>query len=128
MARKKWCPIPPRPAFRPKLTPEDRAAVDALAAPVVARLNRRCKPPKGTPLFNYAESVLIRWHREALFLVLIMRTPHGRPATFESRAARMEHTGAEKFNLAIPMRRGWNTVLRDATPEECLAEISRSVR
>jgi hypothetical protein len=42
-------------------------------------------------------------------------------------AARMEHAGEGKFNLAVPMRRGWNTVMKNKSPEECLKEINESI-
>jgi hypothetical protein len=34
----------------------------------------------------------------------------------------MEHAGEGKFNLAVPMRRGWNTIKRAALPKECLKD------
>ena len=40
----------------------------------------------------------------------------------------MEHAGDGKFNLAVPMRRGWNTIKRDSLPEECLKEIIETNR
>ena len=52
-----------------------------------------------------------------------MRTARRPPATVEMHAARMEYAGAGKFNLAVPMRRGWNTFKRRATPEECVEEL-----
>jgi hypothetical protein len=67
-----------------------------------------------------------RWHREALYFVVVMRTPHGMPPTFETHIARMEHAGRGKFNLAYPMRRGWSTVRKNASPEECLDQIGKS--
>jgi hypothetical protein len=99
-------------------------SVDAKAALVVADLTKRyCKTPTN-PQFNWCSDIFTRWHREALYFVAMMRTPHGRPPTFETHAAHMEHVGDGKFNLAVPMRRGWNTVKRSASPEECLKEVS----
>ena len=101
-----------------------RAAIDAQVAPVVAALKKRCcKKPK-VPELNWPDDLFTRWHRDALYFVLVMRTPDGHPPTFETHAARMEHAGDGKFNLAVPMRRGWNTVTRNASPEECLEEIN----
>ena len=94
---------------------------------MVAELKQRCcKKPKNLQ-FNWSDDLFTRWHRNALYLVLVMRTPHGRPPTFETHAARMEHAGGCMFNLAVPMRRGWNTVLRNASIEECLGEISELI-
>jgi hypothetical protein len=39
----------------------------------------------------------------------------------------MEYAGDGRFNLALPMRRGWNTIKKDAEPAQCLKEISESV-
>lgn len=39
----------------------------------------------------------------------------------------MEHAGGGKFNLAVPMRRGWNTFKKELTVEECLEEIPQIV-
>jgi hypothetical protein len=101
--------------------------VDAQAALVVAKLKKRCcKKPKN-PQFNWCEEIFARWHRHALYFVVVMRTPHGRPPTFETHAARLEHAGEGKFNVAVPMRRGWNTVKRGASPEECLKVIDELV-
>ena len=129
MARREhtWLPAKPKSPPRPKMTDDVRTAVDAQAAPVVARLKRRiCSKPKKGPL-NWPDDVLVRWHRDSLYFVVVMRTPHGRPPTFETHTARMEHIGDGKFNLAVPMRRGWNTIKKDASPEQCLKEISEFV-
>jgi hypothetical protein len=100
--------------------------VDDQAIPVVAILKKRsCKRP--SKLINWCDDIFTRWHRDALYFVVVMRTPHGFPPTFETHAARMEHAGDGKFNLAVPMRRGWNTIKRESTPEECLKEILGSV-
>jgi hypothetical protein len=56
-----------------------------------------------------------------------MQTPQGLPPTFEVHVARMEHVGQGKFNVAVPMRRGWNTVNKLLSPEECLEQIGELV-
>jgi|GEM_PF-2064649 len=127
MRGRTWLPAKQKPPSKPKVPGDVREAVDALVAPVVANLKKRyCKTPK-SPQFNWLDDLFTRWHRDALYFVVLMRTPHGRPLTFETHAARMEHAGDGKFNLAVPMRRGWNTIKKDATPEECLKEISEYV-
>jgi hypothetical protein len=127
MPRRMWRPVSPRPEARPHVADDVREAVDAQAAVLVATLKRRfCKKPKN-PQFNWCEDIFVRWHRESLYVVAVMRTPQGRPPTFEMHAARMEHTGEGKFNQAVPMRRGWNTVMKKKSPEECLKEIGELV-
>ena len=128
MRERTWQPAPPKSAKTPPVPVELREAVLAQAAPVVSALKKRsCKKPKNT-LFNWCEDILVRWHRDALYFVAVMRTPHGRPPTFETRAARMAHAGDGKFDLAVPMRRGSNTIKRDISPEECLKEIVESAQ
>jgi hypothetical protein len=51
------------------------------------------KPPKN-PQINWADDLLTRWHRDALYFVVVMRTPHGHPPTFETHAARWSMLGA----------------------------------
>lgn len=124
MRDRTWQRTEPKPLPKPHVADDVRQAIDALAAPVVAALKERCcKKPKN-PVFNWCDDIVTRWHREALYFVATMRTPHGRPPTFETHAARMEHVGDGKFNLAVPMRRGWNTVKQAASAEVCLKEVS----
>jgi hypothetical protein len=104
-----------------------REAIDAQVAPVVAKLKKSyCKTPKD-PQFNWPGDFFTRWHRDALYFVILMRTPHGRPPSFETHAARMQHVGDGKFDLAVPMRRGWNAFKKNASPEECLKEVREFV-
>lgn len=118
MHKKKWMTARPKRQPKSKLATDVRDAVDAQLSPIIAKLKRQfCTKPKN-PQFNWPEDLFARWHRDALYFVVVMRTPHGRPPTFESHAARMEHVGDGKFNLAVPMRRGWNTIKSGATPKE----------
>ena len=112
---------------KPKVPDEIRKAVDTQAALVTAVLKKRCCKKPVKPQFNWCEDVFTRWHRNALYFVVVMRTPHGRPPTFERHAARIEHAGEGKFNLAVPMRRGWNTMKRQSSSDECLKEIAKLV-
>jgi hypothetical protein len=106
---------------------EIRKAADLRAAPVVAKLKKRyCKIPK-VPRFNWPEDLFTRWHGDALYFVVVMRTPNGLSPILEMHAARLEHAGAGKFNLAVPMRKGWNTILTNASVVECLTEIGESI-
>jgi hypothetical protein len=122
-----WRPVKPKPPPKPKVTADLREAIDAQGVDLIAALKKRLRKKPKKPQFNWCSDLLTRWHREALYVVAVMRTPHGRPPTFETHVARMEHAGAGKFNLAVPMRRGWNTVKRGSTPEECLQAISEFV-
>ena len=125
--RRTWLPKRTSPP-KPKVPDDVRAAVDALAAPVVAQLKRRfCKPQPKNPKFNWPEDVFVRWHRSALYFVAVMRTPHGLPPTFETHVARLQYAGNGKFDLAVPMRRGWNTFFPGQPAEQCLQKVAECV-
>jgi hypothetical protein len=127
MRQRTWSLRPPKPPPRPKVPDDVKAAILEEAAPVVADLKKRfCKKPKN-PQFNWPDDLFVRWHRDALYFVAVMRTPHDQTFTFELHVARMEHAGKLKFNLAVPRRRGWNTIKKDLTPEACLKEILKIV-
>jgi hypothetical protein len=104
-----------------------RAIVDPQVISLIEKLKKRYGKTPKHPLFNWPENLFTRWHRDALYFVVVMRTPHVRPPTFETHAARMEHAGAGKFNLAVPMRKGWNTIRKQASPEEYVEAISERV-
>jgi hypothetical protein len=123
MRGRTWQRAKPKSPPKPKVAGDVRDAIDAQVAPLVAALKKRCCTKPKHPTFNWPDDLFTRWHRNALYFVLVMRTPHGRPPTFETHAARMEYAGDGKFNLAVPMRRGWNTVKRNASPEECLEAV-----
>lgn len=59
--------------------------------------------------------------------MVVLKTPHGQPPEFEYEAARITPTSTGKFELAFPMRRGWNTFLKQASLEKCLKEIRERV-
>lgn len=127
MRKQSWLPPKPKPQPKPKVDDLVRETIDLQVVSVVAKLKKRyCKSPHN-PTFNWPDDLFTRWHRDALYFVVVMRKPHKRPPSFEARVARMEHIGDGKFNLAIPMRRGWNTIMKDAMPEECLNEVSEYI-
>jgi len=121
-----WQLAKPKPSPKPPVPDDVRELVDAQAAVVVADLKKRFRKPPRNSQFNWADDLFTRWHRDALYFVVVMRTPHGHPPSFETHAARMEHAGGGRFNLGVPMRRGWMTIKQKASPEECLMEISKS--
>jgi len=124
MKSRTWAPKLIKPTPRPKIPADVRAAVDVKITAAIAGLKRRCAKPK-SPRFNWRSDVIARWHREALYIVAVMRTPHGRPPSFETHLGRIEHAGDGVFRLSLPMRRGWYTAFEDATLEECLSYLAK---
>ena len=127
MRKPTWLPTPPKPPPRLSVPDEVQSSIDNKASAVVADLKRRLCKGRQNRTFNWCVDIFVRWHREALYFVAVMQTPHGRPPTFETHLARMEHVGGGQFNVAVPMRRGWNTNKRNVSQEECLKQISELV-
>src|SRR5436190_23804580 len=120
--KKSWVSKTPKPTRpKPVIADELRQQIDLAATKVVAQLKRRCKKPKSST-FNWPEDVFVHWHREALYFIVVMRTPHDRPPTFEVHIGRLEHVGNGRFNFAVPMGRGWITLIRDESAENCLTQ------
>ena len=128
MTKRTWQRKPPKKATTtPKVSDEIKATILADASSVVASLKKRfCKKPAKS-IFNWPEDIFVRWHRDCLYFVVIMRTPHGIPPTFESHIARLEHAGNGKFNVAVPMRRGWMTTHCDLSAENCFETVPEIV-
>jgi hypothetical protein len=127
MRGRTWQPAKPKLRPKPKLPKEVREAVDTVVAPVVAKLKRKLRKQPKNPRFAFPVDLFTRWHRDALYFVIVMRTADGPPATFEIHAARMDYDGNGKFNFAVPMRRGWNTFKRGTSPAECIEELSELI-
>lgn len=122
-----WLPKKEKPPPRPKVSSDIKSSIDEQAAVVVSKLKKRCCNGQRHEKLNWCVDIFVRWYRDALYFVAVMETPHGPPPTFEVHVARMEHVGQGKFNVAVPMRRGWNTVEQKLSPEECLEKIGELV-
>jgi len=92
----------------------------------LAALKKRF-PYKKPRLFNWPIDIFVRGHHNSLFFVVVVKTPHGQPPEFEYKAARITPTKTGKFELAFPMRRGWNTFVREASFEKCLKEVREGI-
>ena len=72
MHKRTWLPAKPKRQPKPKLTDAVRRAVDAQLPPIIAQLKQQiCKKPKN-PQFNSPEDVFARWHRDALYFVVVL--------------------------------------------------------
>lgn len=92
----------------------------------MAALKKRF-PQKKDRLFNWPIDIFVRWHHNSLYFVVVLKTPHGQPPEFEYKAARITPTSTGKFELAFPMRRGWNMFLKQASSEKCLKELREGI-
>jgi hypothetical protein len=121
-----WAPAEPKRPIPPRLSDEARKKLMVVISPVLAALKKKF-PRKKDRIYNWPIDVFIRWHQSTLYFVAVMKTPHGEPPTFECKVARLTPNSTGKFDLAFPMRRGWNTFVKQASLATCLKEIREGV-
>ena len=113
-----------RLAIPAELKARVQARADALVAEVIHP--RRVQPPPENPEYNYVTDVFTRWFRSWLYFCATYTCPSPRALspTFETRFARMEYAGGERFHLAFMRYTGeWIEVYRDVPLDEALALI-----
>jgi hypothetical protein len=131
MAKKKpkrmWVYSPGKPTLPP--VPDDiRAEVEAKANQLVeAYLKPRfIEPPPKDRDWNYITDIFTKWHRNFFYFCSTYACPgpNALSPTFESRFARMEYVGGDKFNLAY-MRHTekWWEVGQGLTVDQCIEAI-----
>lgn len=109
MRKRTWLPAKTKRQSKPKLTDDVRQVVEAQLPPIIAKLKQRhCQRPK-YPQFNWPDDVFARWHRDALYFVVVMRTPHGGPATGKPMAWMISATP----NRVKPTSPGWGEYLKN---------------
>jgi hypothetical protein len=82
-------------------------------------------PPKGHQL-NYLVDITIRWLGSKCFFISVYRStgPHAISPTFETKFARMEYVGNDKFALSFMRHTGqWVGIYDALSVEECMNAI-----
>jgi hypothetical protein len=83
-------------------------------------------PPPPDPRWNYRIDVYTTWFRGYLYFceTYACPGPNALSPTFETRFARMEYAGGERFHLAFMRYTGeWIEIYRDFTVEQALTAI-----
>ncbi|MBI4322263.1 MAG: hypothetical protein HY675_27535 [Chloroflexi bacterium] len=125
--RKPWVHTPPKPA-KPTVPAALRKDVEARARELVESVLKplHVKPPPDDEGFNYIVDIGTKWYRSYFYLFATYRSP-GPTAlspSFEAKFARMEYTGANRFNLAFMRHTGqWVELYSDLTVDQCLQAI-----
>jgi hypothetical protein len=97
---------------------------DALVAEVLRP--RAVKPLPANPEYNYITHVFTRWFQSWFYFCAACTCPgpNALSETFETRFARMEYAGDERFHLAFMRYTGeWIEIYRDVPLDEALAAI-----
>jgi hypothetical protein len=125
--RKTWVYVPPKPS-KPTVPAAVKADVEARARELVESVLKplHVKPPPDDERFNYIVDIDTKWYRSYFYFFAIYRSP-GPTAispSFESKFARLEYTGANRFTLAFPRHTGqWVEPYSDLPLEQCLEAI-----
>jgi len=125
--RKRWVRVPPKPS-RPTVPAATKADVEARARELVESVLKplHVKPPPDDQRFNYIVDIGTKWYRSYFYFFATYRSP-GPTAlspTFEAKFARLEYTGADRFNLAFMRHTGqWIELRFDLSLDQCLDAI-----
>ncbi len=87
---------------------------------------RYIQPPPKQAELNYLVDLYTKWHGPFFYFCSRYRSPGPRALSscFESRFARLQYAGEDRFNLAYFRHTGqWWEIMQLLPLEECLAEI-----
>jgi hypothetical protein len=125
--RKTWVYVPPKPA-KPAVPAALKAEVETKAQALIESVLKplHVKPPPDDERFNYLVDIGSRWYRSYFYFVSTYCSP-GPTAlspSFESKFARLEYTGANRFSLAFMRYTGqWVELASDLSLDQCLDAI-----
>jgi hypothetical protein len=130
MARKqpkRWIYSPPKPA-KPTVPETLKAEVEVRARELIDTVLKpqHVKTPPKDERFNYIIDIGAKWYRSYFyfFSTYACPGPNALSPTFESKFARMEYVGDNRFNLSYMRHTGqWWEVFQGLTLDECLETI-----
>jgi len=125
--QKTWVYNPPKPA-KPKVTEALKAEVEAKATELVNTVLKpmHIKPPRKKHPFNYITDLYTKWYRSYFYFCATYAVPgpNALAPSFESKFARLEYVGGQRFNLSYMRYTGeWLEIHQALTLDQCLAEI-----
>ena len=127
-SRKRWMKIPPK-LVRPKVPDHFKLEVQQKADAFVRSYLKPdfILPPPKEPKWNYIVDIFTKWHQRYFYFCSTYRCVHEGCISefFESRFARLEYVGDEKFNVSYMRHTGqWWEILEVLSLEECFEQIS----
>lgn len=122
-----WMHVPaksPKPkvpdSLKAAVTSQVQAFIDSVLKP------RHVEPPPANPVFNYLADIYCKWFRNYCYLCgkFVVPHPHALVPTFETRFARLEYVGNDRFHLSFMRHTGaWVEQYQHQSLAECLATI-----
>ena len=131
MTRKqtKWGYFPQKPP-KPKLPDQIKAEVAHAAEKLISDGLRptHVKPPPQEDKFNYVVEILTKWHGNYFYFIAKYACPGPNALSpfFDTKFARMEYAGDNRFHLSYMRHTGqWVELYQDLPLGECLNRIAQ---
>jgi hypothetical protein len=125
--RKTWMPVSPRRA-KPKAPDSIKHILKEKAEEIIENVlkQKHIKPPPTGNDFNYLVDIYAKWHRNYFYFCAKYSCPgpNAISSSFETKFARIEYVGNERFNLSY-MRHTeqWWEIYQELPMPECLKLI-----
>lgn len=123
-SKKAWVYAPKKPP-KSKVPDDLKAKVEAEARDLVENVlkPRHVQPPPEAPRFNYITDIWAKWHRGYFYFgaTYACPGPTAMSPSFESKFARWQYVGGNKFALAYMRHTGkWLEIYARLSLDECL--------
>ncbi len=125
--QERWVYSPPK-APKPKVPANVKRGVEKKAGALVEMVlkPKHIKPPPGDARFNYIVDIYTKWYRSYFYFCAKYHCPGPNAISpyLESKFARLEYIGNERFNLSLMRHTGqWVEFRADLTVDQCLTAI-----
>jgi hypothetical protein len=125
--RKEWIRSPAK-SPKPAVPDAIKAELEVKAAHLIETVlkPKHVRPPKKDAQLNYITDIGGKWHGKYYYFVATYACPgpNAIAPTFESKFARLEHSGEGKFTLSFFRHTGkWFPIFQALTVDECLEAI-----
>src|SRR5947207_570357 len=107
-------------ALKMEVTTRANELIDTVLKP------KYIQPPPENPQFNYIVDIYGKWYHSAFYFctTYCCPGPNAISPSFESKFARMQYAGKDRFHLSFMRHNGeWVELYTDQTVDECLTAI-----
>ena len=125
--KKAWVYAPKKPP-KQKVPDDLKSKVEAQANELVEKVlkPRHVQPPPEEPRFNYITDIWTKWHQSYFYFgaTYACPGPNAISPSFETKFARLEFVGGNKFALSYMRHTGkWWEVFSRLSLDECLEHV-----
>ena len=131
MPRKGYTWAPAKKESRPKGSDSIKTSVKLKADALIENVLKPkfIKPPPKKSDYNYIADIFSKWHGNYFYLCSTYNCPgpNAMSPSFDTKFARLEHIGPDKFNLAFMRHTGqWVEIGYDLSLDKCLDDIENN--